>query len=156
MSILLPNPQFHFFLNNLLFHNATSWLNPHSLFREDQQSKEVNQTACARLRDEQLRLPVFEPEPLRWIDSARHCYITEALSALRACAYIYIQQLSSFRAPTLWFIDLTVATCHIQYTFLSLCQFVSRENGQNTKILEVRHFRMIRKWLPTVTRRAKH
>ena len=45
----------------------------------------------------------------------------------------------------LWFIDLTVATCHIQYTFLSLCQFVSRENGQNTTILEVRHFRMIRK-----------
>ena len=46
----------------------------------------------------------------------------------------------------MWFIDLTVATCHIQYTFLSLCQFVSRENGQNT----------IRKWPPTVTRRAKH
>ena len=37
-------------------------------------------------------------------------------------------------------IDLTVATCHIQYPFLSLCQFFSRENGQNTKILEVRHF----------------
>ena len=41
---------------------------------------------------------------------------------LCACVYIYIRQLSSFRAPTLWFIDLTVATCHIQYTFLSLCQ----------------------------------
>ena len=25
--------------------------------------------------------------------------------------------------------------------FLSLCQYRSRENGQNTKILEVRHFR---------------
>ena len=37
---------------------------------------------------------------------------------------IYIRQLSSFRAPTLWFIDLTVATCHIQSTFLSLCQFI--------------------------------
>ena len=47
--------------------------------------------------------------------------------------YIYIRQLGSFRAPTLQFINLTVATCHIQYTFLSLCQFVSRENGQNTK-----------------------
>ena len=31
----------------------------------------------------------------------------------------------------------------------------SRENGQNAKILEVRHFRMIQKWSPTVTRRAK-
>ena len=30
------------------------------------------------------------------------------------------QQLSSFRSPTLWFIHLTVTTCHIQYTFLSL------------------------------------
>ena len=51
----------------------------------------------------------------------------EALSinAVRACVYIYIWQLSSFRAPTLWFIDLTVATCHFQYTFLSLCQFFS-------------------------------
>ena len=38
------------------------------------------------------------------------------INALRACVYIYIRQLSSFRGPTLWFIDLTVATCHIQYT----------------------------------------
>ena len=78
------------------------------------------------------------------------------INALRACVYIYIRQLSSFRATTLWFIDLAVATCYIQYTFLSLCQFLSRENGQNTKILEVHHFRMIRKWPPTVTGRAKH
>ena len=65
------------------------------------------------------------------------------INALCACVYIYIRQLSSFRTPMLWFIDLTVATCHIQYTFLSLCQFVSRENGQNRKILKVCHFRMI-------------
>ena len=45
---------------------------------------------------------------------------------------------------------LSLLICHIQYTFLSLCQCFSRENGQNTKILEVRHFRTIRK------RRAKH
>ena len=58
-----------------------------------------------------------------------------------ACVYIYIRR----------FIDLTVATCHIQYTFLSLCNvFLPRENGQNTKILEVRHFRTIRKWPPMV------
>ena len=37
-------------------------------------------------------------------------------------------------APTLWFIDLILVTCHIQYTFLGLCQFFSWENGQNTKI----------------------
>ena len=84
--------------------------------------------------------------------------IKEALgiNALRACVSIYIRQLSSLRAPTLWLIDLTVATCHIKDTFLSFCQFFSRENGQNTKILEVRHFHMKRKWPPTVTRRAKH
>ena len=39
----------------------------------------------------------------------------------------------SFRAPTLWFIDLTVATYHTQYIFLSLCRSFARENGQNTK-----------------------
>ena len=38
---------------------------------------------------------------------------------------------------------------YLQYTFLSLCQFFSRENGQNTRQLEVRHFRMIWKWSPT-------
>ena len=58
------------------------------------------------------------------------------MNASCACVYIYIRQLSSFRAPTLWFIDLTVATCHIQYTFLSLCLFFfSRENGQ----IETKH-----------------
>ena len=57
-------------------------------------------------------------------------------SHLRTCVYIYIRQLSSFRVPTLWFIDPTVATCHIQYTFLSLRQFVKSamfvryENGR--------------------------
>ena len=53
--------------------------------------------------------------------------------ALRACVYTYILQLGSFRVPMLWFIDLAVVTCHIQYTFLSLCQFCPRENRQNTK-----------------------
>ena len=58
-----------------------------------------------------------------------------AVNALYACVHIYIRQLSSFRVATLWFIDLTVATCHIQYTYLSLCWFCWRENGQNTRIL---------------------
>ena len=34
-----------------------------------------------------------------------------SINALRACVYIYIWHLSSFRVPTLLFIDLTVITC---------------------------------------------
>ena len=37
----------------------------------------------------------------------------------QVCVYIYIQRLSSFSASTLWFSDLTVATCHIQIIRLS-------------------------------------
>ena len=90
-----------------------------------------------------------------------HCAVKEALSVLMLCAPVfifYIRQLSSFRMPTLWFADLTVTTCHIQYTFLSLCclffyffLFLSKENRQNMKILEV-----LWKWPSTVTRCAKH
>ena len=42
----------------------------------------------------------------------------EALSinALRTCVYVYIQQLSSFSVPMLWFINLTVATCYIHFS----------------------------------------
>ena len=40
--------------------------------------------------------------------------------------------LSSFRYPILWSIDLTVSICHIQYTFLSLCQFF-HEKTDKTK-----------------------
>ena len=76
-----------------------------------------------------------------------------SINALRTCVCIYIRQLISFRAPTLWFMDLTVATCHI-HTFLSWWQFVSRENGQNTRIF--RHFCMIWKLPPTITGRTKH
>ena len=54
-------------------------------------------------------------------------FIISAYTPWRVCLhtriYIYIWQFSSFRASMLWFIDLTVASCHIQYTFLSLCQF---------------------------------
>ena len=38
----------------------------------------------------------------------------------------------------LWFIDMTVATCHIQYTFLSLCQFfheTKQEKSQSPPFL---------------------
>ena len=57
-------------------------------------------------------------------------------SVLMLCAssvFIFIS--SSFRVPMLWFIN-----------FLSLCQKNSQENGQNTKILKVCHFRMIQRW----------
>ena len=72
-----------------------------------------------------------------------------SLSTLHACVYVYIWQLSSFRAPTL-----TVTTCHIQYTFLTLCKGFSWENRQNTEILEVCHYRMIQKWALPVIRCA--
>ena len=58
---------------------------------------------------------------------------TLSINAFCACVYIYIRQLSYFRAPTLWFIDLTVATCHIQYTFLSLCQFFHEKTDKIRK-----------------------
>ena len=67
-----------------------------------------------------------------------------------------ILQLISFRVPTLWCIDLTVSTCYIQYTFLSLCQKKLRKNEQSTNILEVHHFCIIQKWLPTVAGPTKH
>ena len=56
------------------------------------------------------------------IDFFKHVYL---LSVLMLCAPVFIfTSGNSFTSPTLWFIDLTVATCHIQYTLLSLCQFV--------------------------------
>ena len=137
-------------------------------------------------------------------------FFKEALSmnALRACVYIYIWQLSSFKARLHWrflqrgflqrgfrgdftaisnrpsvncwrfkspvvytddlkspwnrsknrqckwaFIDLTVPACHIQYTFLNLRQFFSRENEENTKIPQ---FSYGTKMAATVIRRTKH
>ena len=53
------------------------------------------------------------------------------LSVLMLCAPVFIfivQLLSSFSAPTLWFIDLTVFVVVVVVVF-------SRENGQNTKML---------------------
>ena len=59
------------------------------------------------------------------------------LCSARLCLYLH-PAAQFFRVPTMWSIDLTVATCHIHYTFLSLCRFFfTTENGQNTKILEV-------------------
>ena len=81
--------------------------------------------------------------------------LLKKLSVLMLCAPAFIftsgTANSSFRVPTLWFIDLTVPTVHIQDTFLSLCRFVFVflwENGWNTKILSVCHFHIIRKWQP--------
>ena len=68
------------------------------------------------------------------------------INALCACVYIYIRQLSSFRVPTLWFINLALATGHIQYTFLSLCQFfplrkrTKHENTDDTKMAADRYW----------------
>ena len=59
-----------------------------------------------------------------------------SINALRACVYIYIWQLSSFRASTLWFIDFDCELYSSIYSNTpSLCQFISQENGQNMRIL---------------------
>ena len=53
-------------------------------------------------------------------------------NALCSCVYIYIWQLSSFRAPTLWFIDLTVATCHNTLTgTLVYAKFFTRKRTKH-------------------------
>ena len=62
------------------------------------------------------------------------CNRSLSINALRACVYSYIRQLSSFRAPTLWFIDLTVATCLI----------LARKRTKHEKT------RSIPKWPPTI------
>ena len=72
-----------------------------------------------------------------------------SITALRACVYIYIRQLSSFRAPTLWFIDLTIwSVCYSTHfsEFMPLIFFTKkRTKRENT-----------RRWPPTVTRRARY
>ena len=77
-----------------------------------------------------------------------------SINALRACVYIYIRQLSSFRA----YIGLSIwlSLLAIFNTLFWFYAKIARENRQNTEILEVRHFRMLRKWSPTVVRRVKH
>ena len=75
-----------------------------------------------------------------------------SLDALCVRAYISIRQLSSFRASTLWFLDLAVATCHIQYTFLSLHQFLF--HGKTDKTRKYSKSAIFEGY--EVTRRAKH
>ena len=64
------------------------------------------------------------------INECSHTWSPFSINALHACVYIYIRQLSSFRAPKLWIIDLTVTTCHIQYTFLSLYQLFHKKTDK--------------------------
>ena len=55
------------------------------------------------------------------------------------CAPVFIfhnRQLSSFRAPMLWLIDLSVATCQIQFTVLSLCLFFHEKADKTRKYLK--------------------
>ena len=97
-----------------------------------------------------LCAPVFYTVPLKkFATTAKHQTPSTALGGVGAVSVlferdcIYIQQHSSFRVPTLWFINPTVTTCHIQYTFLSLCHFFFQEKTDNMKILEVCHFRVL-------------
>ena len=82
----------------------------------------------------------------------------EALSVLMLCAPVFIFTSGSSallgRPRCGYRSDCHYLPYSIHFSeFMSIC---SRENGQNTKILEVCHSRMIRKWPRTVTRRAKH
>ena len=63
----------------------------------------------------------------------------DSLNILMLYAPVFI--FTSFRAPTLWFIDLTVTNCHIQYTFLSLCHFFYEKTDKTRKYSPVHHFR---------------
>ena len=83
--------------------------------------------------------------------------LKEALSELMLCVPVFIftsgssallGKLRCVLSVWLWLLAI--------FNPLGLCQFFSWENGQNTKILEVRHFPVIGKWLLTVTRCAKH
>ena len=73
-----------------------------------------------------------------------------------ACVSIYIRQLSSFRGTQVMVYRSDCRYLPYSVHFSGFMPIFSRENGQNTKILEVRHSRMVQKWLPTVTRRAEH
>ena len=64
-----------------------------------------------------------------------HCRGFLSINALYTCVYIYIRQLSSFRAPALWFINLTVDTCHIQYIFLSLLQCLHQTRLREVNVI---------------------
>ena len=69
----------------------------------------------------------------------RYVPVKEVFSVLMLCAPVfifYLRQLSSFRAPTLWFTHLKVATCHIQYTFsefMPICLTRKRTKHENTR-----------------------
>ena len=62
-----------------------------------------------------------------------------SITTLHACAKSYIQHSALLGHPQ-YQSGCCYLQYHSQYTFLSLCQFFSRENRQNMKILEVRHF----------------
>ena len=64
-------------------------------------------------------------------------------SPARMCLYLH-PQLSSFRAPTLWFINLIVATAIFNTLFWVYANFFHEKTDKT------------RKWPPSVIRRAKH
>ena len=92
------------------------------------------------LDSDQILKPIHSLGWIIWIAIFKRALsLSLSINALRACTHIYIQQLSSFRAPTLWFIDLTVATCHIQYTFLSLWKIIHEKTRQHKNTLRVQY-----------------
>ena len=71
-----------------------------------------------------------------------------SINALRAC--VYIQQLSSFRAPKLWCIDCCYMPYSMQFSEFVWIFFFLQENRQNRKLFYVQ------KWTPPIVWHAKH
>ena len=86
-----------------------------------------------------------------------------ALRVLMLCAPMFIFTCTSVRSALLghprFGLSIWLSLLAMFNTFFwvyAICFFFSRGNGWNTKILEVRHFRMIRKWPPTIIRCPNH
>ena len=60
-------------------------------------------------------------------------HLKVALSVLMLCTPVFIFTSGSSALLGRWFIALTVATCHIQSTFLSWCQFIFHQKTDKTR-----------------------
>ena len=71
---------------------------------------------------------------------------SQSVILLHACVYIYSRHLSSFRAPALWFIDLTVATAifntlfRVYVNFFTRCHSRPHENDVSFSAMKTQTF----------------
>ena len=86
-------------------------------------------------------------------------FVKEALSVLMLCApvFIFASGSSALLGRPCCGLSIWLSLLAIFNTlFWVYVNFFHEKTNKTRKTLEVRHFRMIRKWPPTVTRRAKH